>query len=152
MATRSNAQLTFVAGTRSDAWIAQETGIPRSTVGFVRRGERDLPDSYSNIMRNLYQRESYDRMKQIGFSAAQANRFRSYAPATVLDYMAEVSNKIETLATGLAIELRASDEASGIQRPWREYLDEARESITKGFQNSLKPKEDWDNYGEEEGA
>lgn len=146
MATRGTAQLSFVSITQSDAWIARETGIPRSTIGFARRGDRDLPAQYETAMRALYQREAYTRMKEIGFSAPQANRFRSYAPSTVLSYMREVSNKIEELSYGLAIRLKSDDESSGIIKPLSSYLDESRESITKGFQHSLMPKEEWDKY------
>ena len=147
MATRTAAQLSFVADTRSDAWIAQETGIPRSTVGFVRRGERDLPEQYSTAIRALYQREAYDRMKETGFSAMQANRFRSYAPDSVRYYMAEVSNKISELAWGLAIQLKESDEESGIFNSLESYYQDAADQIKEGFQHSIKQKEDWDQYG-----
>jgi hypothetical protein len=102
------------------------------------------------MVRALYQRESYAAMKEVGFSASQANRFRAYAPSSVLDLMREVSDKISELAWGLAIANKESDEDSGIFNDLESYYEDAYDDIRNGFENSRLSYEDWENYGEEE--
>lgn len=132
--------------TMSDIEIAKSTGIPRSTVGFVRRGERFLPSKYSLPLRAGYEREGYRRMRATGFSRAQADRFKWYAPESVglkISEMKLTVNKLTLGVTGQQIE-KLKREGKSFDRD--DIWGETKIKIIEGLQRSKKPVEDIGEY------
>lgn len=116
MITRASRSLTYLGDLRTDAWISRASGIPIETIGYVRTGERNLPGEYAAPLRNLYQREAYQNMRDIGFSFHQARRFSSYAPQGVTERSTTIKNIITELATGHAA--NAIDKLEKLGKPY----------------------------------
>jgi hypothetical protein len=145
---RATRNLQFVSETRSQTWIAEQSGIPRSTVGFVLRGERPLPSEYAHAARALYQREGYTRMRSEGFSVPQADRFKWYRPEAVkikIGIMKEIVNTSTTMIVGQRM---ARDQKQGIFHNISYYWKQAKEDVQEGFRRSKKTLEDWEKYYE----
>lgn len=148
MIPRATRNLQFVGETRSQTWIAEQTGIPRSTVGFVLRGERTLPSEYALSARSLYQREGYSRMKAEGFSASQADRFKWYTPESV-NLKIGIMKEIVTTSTAMVVGQRmARDQKQGIFNSLTSYWEKAKEDVQEGFRQSKKTMDDWEKYYE----
>ena len=148
----STRRLQFVSELRTDAWISRASGIPASTIGYVRRGERELPREYYTTMRNLYQRESYRELREQGFSSHQARRFSSYAPEAVTTNIGKMKEVIEELATGRAGSMADKYEKEGIWYDPISLYDESVVKIREGIQRSHEPMEEIERYTEETGA
>jgi len=142
----SSTRLQWVSEMRPDAWIAQASGIPISTIGYVRRGERELPSQHYSTMRNLYQRETYRQLREEGFSYHQARRFSSYAPATVTKNVETMKDVIEKLSIGRAGGMAAKYEKLGIPYDASKLYQESGKVMKKAIQESHKSFEDIERY------
>lgn len=146
MRTTHQRRTTYIAAQRSDVWISEQTGIPRSTVGFVRRGERYLPKQYRTELRNLYQRESYGRLREEGFSYHQARRFSSYAPesaklnASTMRLLADDLTRGAIASRLKKLNLPVTEE--NITAEWNTM----RKDIVEGLRRSHKSWEDIKEY------
>ncbi len=146
MTPRSTRTLQFVNETRSQNWIAQHSGIPRSTVGFVLRGERTLPSKYNLNARRLYQTEVYATMKAVGMSASQATRFKWYAPEAVrlkIGIMKEIVKESTLMRIG---QKQVKDEKQGIIQGIDDYWKDTKEEVAESYRQSYKTLDDWVDY------
>jgi len=133
---------------KSQAWLSEASGVPRSTLSYVARGLRELPKQYSSSIRNVYQSEAYYNMKASGLSTTQANRFRWYSPETVLNVESTISMKINYCTLGAI-----GKKLQGLGRPATEeevlsLWEEAHDAVFEGIQESKEPYEDIMKYGE----
>lgn len=142
----STNRLMYVSEMRTDAWISQASGIPVSTIGYVRRGERELPSQYYSVMRNLYQRESYANLREQGFSYHQARRYSSYAPAAVTENVTKMDSVIRTLAEGRAGGIIAKLEKAGEYYDPEAVYNESLDVMKKAVAGSHKSFEDIERY------
>lgn len=118
---------------RTDVWIAERTGIPRSTVGFVRRGERELGSAYYGPLRSAYQSETTRRLDEAGLPHREAIRFSMSRP----ERQREITNTMHSIIQDLAIGSTTNQyEASGEDPDifdWNDtyegYFDQIRDSI-----------------------
>lgn len=147
MSTITSRRLSFIHDVRSDAWIAQETGIPRSTLGFVRRGERTLPPQYRDQLRRVYQREAYGRLRDTGFSTDQARRFSWYVPERITEVRQQLEEQIDYLARGRVVQMKKRAMEAGETLDEDQALSESRDAIRSGLRKSKKPLELWVDYG-----
>jgi len=142
----SGNRISYIAETRSDAWISEQTGIPRSTIGFVRREERTLPKEYSSALRNLYQREAYARLREEGFAYHQARRFSSYAPQSVSLKQSLMKVLIDDLTLG-QISKRLQEVGLAItEENIFSIWDDTRGSIVEAMKKSHKDFETVERY------
>jgi len=98
MNTSSSEYMQFMHDTRTDVWIAEQTGIPRSTLGFVRREERALPAQYTDALRTLYQGEATTFLTNRGYPETEAVRMSSGMPDTVRSLTGALDGYIEKIA------------------------------------------------------
>jgi len=134
-------QLFYVAETQSFAAIARSTGIPYRTVLAIRSGKIDLSSSFKASIRNMYQRESYSRLRDTGFSTSQARRWSWYRPERVVIQEYSLKYKIGALATGaVAARLRKTVIPTS-QGAVDALFDEMYEKIKTGVQQSIEPIE-----------
>lgn len=132
--TWAQSALEYLSKEFSDSWIARQTGIPRSTVGFVRRGERTLPAEYGAELKNYFQREAYSDLRDTGFSYHEARRYSSYAPETIRSVQDEMDFIVDRLSTGRAGYIQRQREALGEVFDW----DDEKEGIMEDVRESLR--------------
>jgi len=94
----------FLFEERTDTWIAERAGIPRSTVGFVRRGERDLGSQYFSGLRSAYQSETIRRLDAVGMPHRESFRFSMSSP----ERQHELAASLDTITHRLAARATAS--------------------------------------------
>ncbi|MBW8036252.1 MAG: hypothetical protein FVQ79_11635 [Planctomycetes bacterium] len=146
MTTTGLSRIKYLFEKQSDLWIARETGIPRATIGFVRRGERKLPGKYTLNLRRVYQRETYRRLWQAGVPWREARRFQWYSPERVRLITAEATMVVNTMAQGasesVAWKLRKEGKPVNMDSIWAEM----KEKVKKGLFKSKKSIEDIGQY------
>lgn len=144
-------RLGYIGDTRSDIWIARETGIPRSTLGYVRRGERRLPTQYRAAVRNLYQREAYRRLREVGVSSIQARRFSWYTVKKVRAVTDIVNKLVADLTHNRVISLIANPENEYTVGDYDKLFGENYQYIRDALRKSEKPVEHWEDYSRPRG-
>lgn len=144
--TTAQGWVSFVGDRMSQSEISRETGIPRSTVGFVMRGERDLPTEYQSIMRNLYQRTAYQSMREAGASADIAKKFSWYSPGRVTQIDETYDELTSKTAFGVTLKQKNDAEDRGEYYSVKEHYDDILEQIKANYRISKKDWQDIANY------
>lgn len=146
MITRASRNLTYLGNLRTDAWISQASGIPVKMISYVRTGEGKLPSTFDKPLRNLYQREAYQNLRDIGVSYHQARRFSSYAPEKVTEVSGTMTNVITELATGHAA--NAIDKLEKLGKPYsaEAVYNESYKKMQEAMRKSHKSVEDIRDY------
>lgn len=121
--------------------IHYRTGIPKSTLSYVTRGLRTTPKAYDTSIRKAYKSESYYYLKDQGFPAHQANRFRGYGTDTIRELANDMNTMIESLGKGAAEELF---KRSGFLYTFRydQTIKEMTEKVRQGIEESELPWEE----------
>jgi hypothetical protein len=147
MATWASVRLEFLRGFMSRAAIRAETGLTTAMQEEILT-EKYIPIGETrNFIRNLYQRTAYDQLKDAGFSASQASRFRGYAPVTVLDRMETLTGMISDLAKGALDQKLARTGIELGAGAYDEALTDYMDTVREGFSHSSKTYEEWMDYG-----
>ncbi|MBA7715714.1 hypothetical protein ES703_124768 [subsurface metagenome] len=135
-------QLFYVAEQRSFAYISRTTGIPYRTVLAMRSGKIKLTSEFTRSMRNMYQRESYGRLRETGFSTYEARRWSWYTPEKVVIKTFSLKARIAELATGA---VAAKLESLGIptsKGAIDDLFDDMYERVRVGISKSLHTTEE----------
>jgi hypothetical protein len=127
--------------------ISQSTGIPISTLSYVSRGERNLPSKYTSVLRNYYQRNTYQIMRSSGISVNQAHRFSWYNPEKVQSILVEFETKIKYLTEGYVANYKKYIDGEIEDDQVMELWYDGEEAIRKGIEESDQPYETWLDYG-----
>ena len=137
----------FLNQAESLATISEETGIPRSSLSYIARGERNLPKIYQTPLSNYYRRQAYSRLRDVGLSSVQANRFRWYAPEKVLGVENTMREKIQELTLGvMAARSRKEGHPLDARTILKDFQKEAAKMI-EAIQKSPKTLEQIEKYG-----
>lgn len=143
----ASVRLEFLRGFITRSAIAAETGLTSALQNDILSGVYNPTGLTKGYLDNLYKRTAYQEMKNVGFSANQANRFRSYSPETVLSRMETVKGLIDELAKG-ALDLKlekAKITLSG--QAYTDAYDDMYDTVKEGFSYSTKEYEEWQDYG-----
>jgi len=131
----SSRRLTYVQARRTDKWISDQTGIPRSTIGFIRRGDRKASTDNIKLIRNLFQRESYKNMRYEGMTVKAATRFKWYAPESVQLKESIIKMTVNKLTTGITAQDMWEMDGTGIgynkTELWYKNREEVKDSLKK---------------------
>lgn len=92
--------LVFMHTERTDSWIARQSGIPRSTLGFVRRGERSLPGKYTRALQSIYQQETYRRFTDYGIPKRISFTRSGIDPDGFFDFINDYTETVKGIAVG----------------------------------------------------
>ncbi len=141
--TIAQRRIAFINKTRSDRWIARESGISRTTIGYVRRGERTFSTQQKAALRNVYQREAYGRMTATGFSATQARRYSWYAPESIGLKISEMKLLVDRFTIGAVGMEVAKAQRAGISYDIDLLWLDMKQKIIKGLQDSREPVEEF---------
>lgn len=144
--TTGQSWVKFVGERYSDADISRMTGIPRSTVGFVHRGERTLPTEYLKSMRNLYQRTAYRAMREGGASTEIAHKFSWYSAGRVNQVDKIYDELTSKTAFGVTLKRKLEAEDEGYTFDFKEEYDSVLEQIKENYRRSKKDWQDIANY------
>ena len=102
-----------------------------------------MSTEYNRLLRNVFQRESYGRMRETGFSAVQARRYSRYAAESIGLKIAEMKllvNRFTVGAVGMEI---AKLQRLGISYDEDQLWDDMKQKIIEGLQDSKEPVEEF---------
>ncbi len=114
-------------------WIAERAGIPRSTIGFVRRGERNLPAQYRTALRSVYQSETVRRMDAVGMPHRESISMSMKRPEDQRAIYSEMSYITEQLAS---FSMTSAFDRSGIDVDdfdWQGSYDMYHDQVTEAI-------------------
>lgn len=129
---------------RTDSYISSQTGIPRSTIGFVRRGERTLPTEYEYDLRLVFQREAYGIQRSAGMSFGQARRFSSYSPEANTLKTGIMKDIVNTNTMGGCIQEKLRLEKQGILIEIDDIWYSVKADVEDAYRHSDKTFEEWE--------
>jgi len=126
--------------------IQQLTGIHWKTQEAVLEGRRDLLGFEKQNLASTYGKEVYSNLKDLGMSASQATRFRSYATQTVYDIEIEFSGLVSDLTTGASSVRIANLIEQGKPYDYDDIYNDMNETIKRSLSYSNKSYEEWFDY------
>ncbi len=130
----------------SDITISGMTGIPRSTIGFVRRGERSMPTEYRRGLYDDYRKVSYHALSEESLPYHQARRFSSSSPKTVNETMVEMRVLVTQSTRGAITGKLAKLHKQGIIPDLKQIAKDMLAAVKKGFKKSHKSLEQYRDY------
>ncbi|MBA7574171.1 hypothetical protein ES708_15973 [subsurface metagenome] len=133
-------RLGFILQKRSYGYAVLESGIPKSTLWYAKQGIRALPKKYTSALRNLYQRESYHRLHDAGFSAINAKQLSWYSPESARLKIAEMSMLVQKYTLGGLAQAARKAQSEGQSFDADAEYDRIHAAVIKGLQKS---KVDW---------
>jgi len=141
-------RIDYLLDQRSQSWVAEQTGIPQSTLSYVVNGLRELPVKYSSNVAETYLRETALRLSDDGLPLHQIPRFNSSDPDTVRsieNYVLETANK---LAEGYAIRKAVEEDIPDyqVEQFVADTILDSVQYITDSLRKSEKPIEEWEDY------
>ena len=140
-------RLSYMGLTKTDTWIAQQTGIPRSTVGFVRRGERALPSQYDYDLRLGYQRVAYNKLREEGMNTDQSRKFSSYSPESSSLKQMIMKDIVNGSTMNACIQEKLRLEKEGIFVEMKDIWDSMHDQVVEGFQTDIGGTlDEWEKY------
>lgn len=116
--------------------VAQDTGIPYSSLYRMSQGGGDVRPEYRSALRNYYQREAYSRMRDEGFNTRTARAFSWRTPDTVRDATQKLITDRNTMAEMVTRARLARDNETVTPANWKEYYIEAWNDIYSAFKKS----------------
>ena len=130
----------------SDITISGLTGIPRSTIGFVRRGERQLSSEYLTPLYNQTRRVSYFSLTEKGLPYHQARKYSSLKIKTIQETEVEMTMITSQSIRGAITGKLASNESEGIFQSITDVRKQMTEAVMKGYRKSHKSFKDFQDY------
>ncbi len=130
----------------SDITIEGLTGIPRSTVGFVRRGERTLPNEYVRGLYNDYRKVSYHYLTEEAMPYHQARKYSSASVQKVNETGVEMRMLVTQSTRGAITGKLAALAKKGIIPDLKQIGKDMLAAVQKGFRKSHKSIEQYRDY------
>ncbi len=130
----------------SDITIEGMTGIPRSTIGFVRRGERSIPSEYIRTLYDKYRTVSYNALTAESLPYHQARKYSSRSTKTVNDVSIEMRKLIEISTKGAIIGKLAGNKSKGIIQSNKQVEKDMLAAVKAGYKKSHKSYDDYKDY------
>lgn len=130
----------------SDTDIAALTGIPRSTIGFVRRGERALPSEYVKPLYNTYRKVNYHILTDTGMPYHQARKYSSGSVKQSSEVAVEMTMIVTQSTRGAITGKTVALEKKGILVDPRKIESEMLVAVKRGYQKSHKDFEQHRDY------
>ena len=139
--------ISYLTDFYTQSTIAQTTGIPQSTLSYVTRGLRDLPEKYHAAVYAMKNTTAYSQLFNLGVPPDQAALI-SLEPVASLSnresYLIAVADK---LTVGYIESVsRDSDEQLTDQQYIDKYYESAHRNIIDSLRRSTKPIDEWDDY------
>ncbi len=144
-ASQNRINFLIKAGT-SDVDISNLTGIPRSTIGFVRRGERSLPSKYVRPLYDTYRRVNYHILRDEAFSYSQARRYSSSSVKDASGVAVEMRMMVTQSTRGAITGKVTALEKKGILPDLRQIQKDMLAAVRKGYMKSRKDFKQWQDY------
>lgn len=130
----------------SDTTISGMTGIPRSTVGFVRRGERSLPSEFKRSLYDDYRKVSYHYLTSESMPYHQARKYSSRSAKTVQETGVEMRMLVTQSTRGAITGKLAGLEKRGVIPDMKQVQKEMLAAVQAGYKKSHKSLEQYRDY------
>jgi len=141
-------RLQYLNETHTQTWISQQTGIPQSTLSYVLREQRELPQQYYSGVLTTYMTNTAYRMSDAGLPVHQVPRFQVQEPEIVRSVTAYVNDTAMKLAEGYVIKQAYDQDIpdSQVQSYINDNISDAVQYIRDSLRRSEKPIEEWEDY------
>jgi transcriptional regulator with XRE-family HTH domain len=126
--------------------IARETGIPRSTLGYVWRGERQLPTDYVTDLETTYRKGVYANLREVGVSVEQSQLYRYLSPSMASSLEARMETTINRLSLGAYAAAAEKMNRQGLLFDPAKLFPDMKARVTAGLRASDKTIEEKENY------
>ena len=130
----------------SDTDISGLTGIPRSTVGFVRRGERTLQSEYIRPLYDGFRKVNYNIMTDAGLPYHQARKYSSRSVKDSSDVIIEIRSLVTQSTEGAIIGKTVALEKKGILPDPEKVKKDMARAVKRGYQKSHKDFKQMQDY------
>lgn len=134
-------RLVYMNRTMSLSQISASSSIPKSTISYVMRGERNLPNKYHNPLRSAYQRTAYHDLRNVGLSVTQSDRFKWYSPSKVVDILDEVINVVSKLVNARLDQYTEYLQSIGDYQGEQSTIELLTQAIQESLRTSDLPEE-----------
>lgn len=139
-------RLAFIKSGKTITEMAKSSMIPRSTLSYVLRGLRKLPDKYITNVRNYYYRDTWARLRSAGLPTHQVRRFYQSNPSNVTEILYTVNDTVTKLRDDKIerYESRYQRELKGTEL--EEMKLKYEDSIRAGMKVADTTIEEWSDY------
>jgi hypothetical protein len=139
-------QLTYMLERKSLNWVSRTTGITsRSLKQLQTTGTLQQP-AYKRALTNAYHRESYARLRDVGFTVDQAKVYSRKIPEIASAWESNMLMKIADLTTGHVANRLQRYEGRITQSVIDKYFDIIYNEVLEGIKKSRVDPEDWLDY------
>ena len=145
--TIAQRRIGFVVQKQSYAYLAKQSGIPKSTLWYAQKGIRALPKKYTSALRNTYQRESYGRLHVAGWSSTEARQLSWYSPESARLKESEMKMQVNKYTLGAVWQQAWKARKAGVSFDQDAAYEELKPKIIAGLQQAPQPWQSmWEVY------
>jgi hypothetical protein len=121
--------------------MEEETGVSDTTLWRIANQDISVSDEMYTDITNAYRRQAYSRLREVGLSSYEANRWRWYTPNTVLTVESTMSFIVDKWSYGVALNRLARLPAVASDETIASVFEKARQDVLEGISESEKPYE-----------
>jgi hypothetical protein len=139
-------QINYMLEEKSLSYVARSTGMSLNSLRQFTKKDSKLPQTVKTSITNAYNRESYGRLRDIGFSVEQARVYGRKIPEIASAWEANMRMKIASLTEVHVARRLVRDDIPATQKNIDKYFDIIYTQVLKGIKNSRVSPEDWLDY------
>lgn len=121
--------------------IEKETGVSDTTLWRIVNEGANVSDEMTTSIRNAFNRQAYSRLRDVGLSSYEANRWRWYTPNTVMSVESTMSLIVDKWSYGVALNRLARLSVVASDETIASVIEEAKKDVLQGISESGKPFE-----------
>jgi hypothetical protein len=146
MISSSLRQVNYMLENKSMNWVARNTGLTNHTLRQLVKTDKPLTATVRTAIKNAYHRESYGRLRDVGFSSQQAKIYSRKIPEIASAWEANMMLKIADLTSVHVARRLLRDDIPATQANIDKYFDIIYKQVTEGIRKSRVNPEDWLDY------
>lgn len=132
-------RLTYMLEEKSISAVSQDTAIPYTTLYNFAKGNRNLPEKWENVLYNAYARETYSRLRKLGYDVATAS-IRRYTSPEQLHMYSLSGRQNQELYTLFNVQRKNRDKTLTLKEAMQ---DESWQYYFERIGNAIKRRQDY---------